>query len=79
MAGKKKAIHVVPGKDGGWDIKKENSERASRHMDTKAEASQVARDQGRREKTEVITHTKDGRIQKRESYGNDPNPPKDKN
>lgn len=75
---KKQAIHVVPGKNGGWDVKKENSQRASSHTDTKAEASQIARDKGIKEQTEVITHKRNGRIQRRESYGNDPYPPKDK-
>ncbi len=78
MPGKKKAIHVVADKKGGWNTKKDNAKRASKHFDTKDEAGKAAKDQGQREKTEVITHKKNGRIQRRESYGNDPYPPKDK-
>jgi len=78
MTGKKKAIHVVPNPDGGWDSKKDNAERASGHFETKAEAEKAAREQARREKTEIIIHDKKGRIKERDSYGNDPFPPKDK-
>lgn len=76
MAGKKPNIHTVHNPNGGWDNKKDNAKRASRHYDTKAEAEIAARDQGRREKTEVVIHGKDGKIQRKNSYGNDPYPPK---
>jgi len=36
-----------------------------------------AREMGRRDKVEVVEHGKDGKIQGSNSYGNDPNPPKD--
>lgn len=74
---KKDAIHVTYDKDkGNWGVKKENTQKASARTDTKAEAQQIAKEQGRNQKTEVITHKKNGRFQKRESYGNDPYPPK---
>ncbi len=71
----KRSIHVVPNSNG-WDVKKDNAERASGHYGTKVEAEQAARDQARREKTELIIHRKDGRIESRDSYGNDPFPPR---
>jgi hypothetical protein len=36
--------YVVPNQDGGWDVKKENAQRASAHTDTKREAEQRARE-----------------------------------
>jgi len=39
---------------------------------TKAEAQSAGRDLARREETEHVIHTKDGRISARNSYGNDP-------
>lgn len=72
----KKDIHVVPHKDG-WAVKKEGGERASSLHDTQADALKAARDQGRRDHVEVVTHRPDGRIRNSDSYGNDPNPPKD--
>lgn len=73
----KKDIHVVPHKDG-WAVKKEGNERASSVHDTQADALKQARDQGRQDKVEVVTHGRDGRIRDSDSYGNDPHPPKDK-
>lgn len=73
----KKDIHVVPHKDG-WAVKKEGGERASSVHEKKSDAQEQARDQGRRDKVEVVIHGKDGQIQNSNSYGNDPNPPKDR-
>jgi len=79
MTKKSTRIHVVPNKDGdGWSTKREGSDRASRNTDTKKEAEESAKKTARREGGEVIIHGKDGKIQDSDSYGNDPNPPKDK-
>jgi hypothetical protein len=72
MVKKKPNIHTVHNPEGGWDNKKENAKRSSGHFDTKAEAEKAARDQGLKEKVEVLTHNMDGKIAKRNSYGNDP-------
>ncbi|MDD4687710.1 MAG: DUF2188 domain-containing protein [Candidatus Cloacimonetes bacterium] len=71
--------HVVPSQKGGWDVKRENSEKASGHFDTKREAIDYARQVSRNQKTELVIHNKDGKISKKDSHGNDPCPPKDKN
>jgi uncharacterized protein YdaT len=73
----KRDIHVVPHPDG-WATKKEGGERAGSVHDTKSEALDQARDQAKREHVEVVIHRKDGTIQDSDSYGNDPNPPKDR-
>lgn len=75
---KKPGRHVVPNPGGGWDEKREGASRASRHFDTQKDAIEAARETARREKTELSIHGKDGRIREKDSYGNDPNPPKDK-
>lgn len=36
--------HVVPGREGGWDVVKEDHKRASAHTDTKKEAVDRARE-----------------------------------
>jgi len=74
---RKRDIHVVPHEDG-WATKKEGTKRAGSVSPTKAKALERAREQAKREKVEVVRHRKDGRIQDGDSYGNDPNPPKDK-
>lgn len=72
----RKEHHVVPNANGGWDVKKSNSERASAHTETKAEAIMVAREISRNQKSELIIHNKDGKISQSDSHGNDPFPPK---
>ena len=71
-------IHVVPHKDGGWATKKEGASRAGSRHDTQHEAIERARGQAIREKTEVVIHRRNGQIRDSDSYGNDPNPPRDK-
>lgn len=72
----KRDIHVVPHKDG-WATRKEGAERAGNVARTQLEAFDLARDQARREKVEVVIHRKDGSIRDSDSYGNDPSPPRD--
>jgi len=72
--------HVVPNPNGGWDVKKPVSSRASAHLRTQAEAQtragQIVHNTGG---GEVITHGRDGRIRDSDTIapGNDPNPPRD--
>lgn len=77
MSDKKRDIHVVPHQDG-WATRKEGADRAGSVHDRKGDALDQARDQARRERVEVVVHGKDGRIQDSDSYGGDPNPPKDR-
>ncbi len=69
----KKQIHIVsnPGR-GGWDAKRPNAERASKHFETKQEAVDWSRELAKKENLEMIPHRKDGKIQNPNSYGNDP-------
>jgi len=69
--------HVVPNRDGGWDVKPAGGQRASRHFDTQAEAIEAGRDIARNQGSELVIHGRDGRIRDRDSYGPDPCPPKD--
>ena len=73
----KKDIHVVP-HNGGWATRTEGASRVGRTADTQREAIDIARDQAKREHVEVVIHRRDGTIRDSDSYGNDPNPPKDK-
>lgn len=68
--------HVVPNPDGGWDVKRGGGEKASHHTDTKADAERIAREISKNQGTELIIHGKDGKIQSKDSHGNDPYPPK---
>ncbi|WP_312652287.1 DUF2188 domain-containing protein [Proteiniclasticum sp.] len=70
------AHHVLPNPDGGWDVKREDAKRASHHTETKEEAVKIAKEIAMNQKTELIIHKLDGTIGERNSYGNDPYPPK---
>ncbi|MEO8629680.1 MAG: DUF2188 domain-containing protein [Betaproteobacteria bacterium] len=74
---KKSDIHVVP-HDKGWAVQREGATRPSSLHDTKADAIAKAKPVAKREQLELVIHTKDGKISNPNSYGNDPNPPKDK-
>jgi uncharacterized protein YdaT len=70
--------HVVPNPNGGWDVEKSKSQRVSGHYDTKKEAIDAGRIMSKNQKTELVTHGKDGTIQNPDSHGHDSCPPKDK-
>lgn len=48
------------------------------HFDTKSEAVDIAREISKNQKTELVIHDQKGKIQQKDSHGNDPCPPKDK-
>jgi hypothetical protein len=75
---KRKTTHVVPDKEGGWNVKKGGAKKASKHFDRKMDAVDYGRELSRRDKSEFIIHKKDGKIQNPDSHGGDPCPPRDK-
>lgn len=78
--GKRKEIHVVPNNQrGGWDSKKNNADKASKHFDKKDEAMDWSRQRAKKDGAELVPHGMDGKIQNPDSHGNDSCPPKDKN
>lgn len=72
-----KQHHVVPNKNGGWDIKKSGNERASAHTNTKQDAINKGRVISLNQGTEFVIHGKNGQIQQKDSHGKDPFPPKE--
>jgi hypothetical protein len=70
-----KNVHIVP-HDSGWAVRNEGNDRASSVHSTQREATQAGRDRARRDGVEILIHGEDGRIRARDSYGNDPFPPK---
>ena len=74
----RKSHHVVPSPDGGWNVKKGGADRASKHFDLKQDAIDYGRQVSQNQGSELVVHGKDGIIQRPDSHGHDPNPPKDK-
>ncbi len=71
-----KNIHITKRPDGNWQGIKPGAERPSFVRPTQAEAIDRGRDQAQREGSELVIHGRGGRIRDRNSYGNDPYPPK---
>ena len=74
----RKTLHVVPGPNGGWNVKRGGATRASKHFDTKEAATSWGRELSRKQGSEFVIHKRDGTIERKDSYGKDPYPPKDK-
>jgi hypothetical protein len=74
---KGKNQHVVR-HPNGWAVRGEGNQRATRVVPTQVEAAQIAGQIATNQQSEVLIHGRDGRIRSKDSYGNDPNPPKDK-
>lgn len=73
----KKNQHVVPhGKD--WAVKGEGNSKATKVVETQGEAIKVAKQIAINNQSEVVIHKSNGTIRDKDSYGNDPHPPKDK-
>lgn len=66
---------VMPHKDG-WQVKRDGGQRPSHVTPTKAAAEKAARPISQHQKTELQIHGKNGVIQRSDSHGRDPNPPK---
>ena len=73
----RKTTHVVPNPDGGWDVKKGGQKKPISHHRKKETAVNNARKTSKNEKSELYIHGKDGKIQRKDSHGGDPCPPKE--
>ena len=71
----KKNQHVVPHSDG-WAVKGAANQKATSVHSTQREAIGAARDIARNQGSEMFIHGENGRIRERNTYGNDPFPPK---
>lgn len=68
--------HVTPHPNGGWQVKGAGNLKATVRTKTQAEAYKVAKEIATNEHSEVIVHGQNGRIREKNSFGNDPFPPK---
>lgn len=73
MAGKNQ--HVVP-HAGGWAVRGAGNSRVTSIHGTQQAAANAARGTAQRQGSEVLIHGRNGQIRERDSYGNDPFPPR---
>lgn len=71
----KRNQHIVRHSDG-WAVRGAGSQRATSIHSTQREAIDAGRSIAKTQKTELFVHGRDGRIRERDSFGNDPFPPK---
>jgi hypothetical protein len=76
MAKRGQNYHVVRHGDG-WAARRENASRVSSQHQTQREAIEAGRRLAQQTRGELRIHGRDGKIRDTDSYGNDPNPPKD--
>ena len=69
---------VSPRPDGTWAVHGEKNSRDTSRHSTKQEAIDRAVEIAKNQRSEVIVQNRSGRISSKDSYGNDPCPPVDK-
>ena len=72
----KKNVHVVPS-GNKWNVKPAGEKPVSSHL-TQGAAEDTGRRIAKQNKSELMNHRPNGQIRDKDSFGNDPNPPKDK-
>ncbi|WP_040048115.1 DUF2188 domain-containing protein [Bacillus thermotolerans] len=68
--------HVTPRPGGGWQVKGAGNQQPTRITRTKQQAVKIARKISINQGSELFIHGRNGRIQSRDSHGNDSFPPK---
>ena len=68
--------YVSKNSEGGWKVKGAGTKRVTSIQETQQEAIKAARKIAENEKSEVVIHGRDGKIRAKDSYGNDPFPPR---
>lgn len=67
--------HVVP-HAGQWAVRGAVNQRVTKITRTQREAIDIAREIARNQESELLIHRPNGQIRDRDSYGNDPYPPR---
>jgi len=75
MAKKNQWVTIHP---KGWAIRGEGNKRATKVTKTQKEAIDIAKKIAENQKSELYIQNREGKIRSKDSYGNDPCPPKDK-
>jgi hypothetical protein len=74
---KKHDVHVSPkgGDHKGWKVTQSGRVESTHH--TQQAAIDAGKREAKRDAVDLVTHGRDGKIRSKDSYGNDPNPPRD--
>ena len=72
-----KTQHVVKREDG-WAVLGEGNSRDTSVHPTQGQAIEAGREIARNQKSELVIHDQHGKFRGKDSFGNDPCPPKDR-
>ena len=67
--------HVTPHANG-WQVKSAGNHKATVVKPTQQQAINFAREIAKNQKSELVVHNREGQIRQKDSFGNDPYPPK---
>ena len=68
--------HVTPHPAGGWQVKGAGNSKATIRTSTQAKAIDIAKGIAKNQHAGVLIHGRNGQIRAKDSYGNDPFPPR---
>ncbi|MCL2608188.1 MAG: DUF2188 domain-containing protein [Methanomassiliicoccaceae archaeon] len=57
--------HILPHPDGGWQVKGAGNMKATKRFKTKEEAVEFAKSVSKNQKSKIVPHKKDGKLQKK--------------
>ena len=68
--------HVIRRDNHLWAVRGDGNTRDTSHLPTQKAAMQAAREIAKNQHSEVLVHGVNGQIRQKNSYGNDPFPPR---
>ncbi|WP_393965729.1 DUF2188 domain-containing protein [Exiguobacterium sp. S22-S28] len=68
--------HITLYPDSGYQVIEEGASKATERFPTQKEAIAAGRKIAKNQQVELIIHNKEGQIRDKDSYGNDPFPPR---
>ena len=68
---------ISPTSKGQWKVQGQGNSKATKLFDNKSEAIAFGKSIAKKQQSELIVQKKDGKIQSKDNYGNDPLPPRD--
>ena len=71
------SYHIIANINGGWNVTRTGAERATRSFATQKDAIKYGRNISKSHATELIIHDSYGRLSSKETFGKDPNPPRE--
>lgn len=72
----KKNQHVTSHSGGGFQVKGAGNSRATKIFNTQYEAISYGKEIAKNQQSELVVHNLQGKIRQKNSYGNDPFPPR---